>query len=365
MRRIITFLLIYLLALSPVACGESGTDNTAAFQPQTPQEFWNTVMGDFLERSEYRRRVETNPDEKEKGEITDLYFSGIGTDALTVSGEMTDKSNQAVSTIYGEGNLRGKGPGIATTNRVTYLKTEAEPHFSIYGLSVEEGDVEENLLNGSLKAYLTYAELTAKDDGSYTLSIPLLPEETSVLYNLDFPKSLYSVYSDVVYTADKEGRLTSVAFYLKNKEQKKTEITLSYETEAHQKPRWFNKENPFESDGASSVAVSYDLGNNETVTLSRRENTYTVHASTTDKGDGTVLVPDHIPTDVIYNTVSSNWVQNLVIPQWSSETEFNLGLNVDLFFVKGTRPEGETKDNLFFEGEWEWNNGVPKALKKR
>ncbi len=357
MKQITLFVLIFLLTLPLVAC-EKPKKNT--FAPQTPQEFFDTVMEDFSSRTQYRRRVETYPDQEE-GKIMDLYFSGIGTDGLTLSGEMTDKSNNTVSVIYGEGNLRGTGPGIGTSNRVDYLKTEAQPLLSLYAPSLEDGSMEEHLFNGFLRDYLSRAELTAEEDGSYTLSLHLEPTETLALYNMSSHKFLYTVDSDVVYTADKEGRLTSVTFYQENKELKKTQITLSYEPETHVKPRWFNKENPFESDGASSVGVTYDLGDKKQILLSREEEGLTLKPSATREGDGIITVPDHIPTDVLYNIGESLWVDQLILPQWSPEAEFYGHSGVDIFFVKGTRPQGETEDSFFFEGEWEMVNGVPKS----
>ena len=76
---------------------------------------------------------------------------------------MTDKTENVTSTIYAENDLRGLGPGIATNNKVSYFKKADKAQCSIYGMTIEEGSVEEHLLDGFLKDYLENATLTAEE----------------------------------------------------------------------------------------------------------------------------------------------------------------------------------------------------------
>ena len=170
----------------------------------------------------------------------------------------------------------------------------------------------------------------------------------------------------MVYTADREGRLTSATFYLSNKTIKETQITLSYEAETPQKPRWFNKEDPFQSDGATYVSVTYDLGNDKSYTLSQTSSGMQLSAVGT-KSDRTILLPNNLPENLTVVLGSVAYVDALVFPQWSDELKLGKSATsrANIFFVKGTRPEGNLSDEVFFEGEWEWVDGVPEALKKR
>lgn len=361
MKRIFLFTLTLLLVLPLTACGEL---KPASFAPQTPREFFDVVMGDFRDCTAYRLRTELFPDQEDKGEITDLYVSKTES-GLTLSGEKTYKVTGLTSFLYGEGDLLGEGPWIRRSNQVTYRKKQEGTRLSLPDVSIGDGALLEHLLNGFLQDYLSAAELTAKEDGSYVLSIHLKKEETFLLYNIK-PEIFYSFPSDVVYTADGEGRLTSVTFSRQSRNTEDLRVEVSYEAETHTKPRWYNAEKPFESDAASLVEVIYELGEGRTVTLSQTDEGWVVEAYVDrDGGNPVITVPDFIPTDAIYDLWENGSLKYLIIPQWSPEIKFAHGIvNMDVFFEKGPRPEGDLDEHLYFEGEWELVDGVPKITKR-
>lgn len=373
MKKIFALLLVLTLGLALVACGNSAEGQVTAFHPETPEEFIETVLEDFNSRTEYRRRSETYPTQPEKGEILDLSFSDIGSEEQVLSGTLKAKSTGTTNALYGEGDTVAKGPYLAANNVVYYAVMDSAEQVSPFlpteniGLCVARSQLEKNLLSEEMTEHLSEAALTANEDGSYTLTVPLTAGEifklggfSSKIDAIDFRRP-----SEIVYTANQQGALTSMV-YFQTWAEKETFLRTEffYEPATHKKPNWFNKEAPSETEEKKAV-VSYVLDYDVQITLTPggkgvQASVYSPYAEYR-----AVTVPDYIPTDVQYTGCKGNVF--LIFEKWDPEMNINANGFRDgaIFFKKGSRPTEGEFENMYFEEEWEMKDGLPSIKKKR
>lgn len=366
MKKIFALLLVLALGLALVACGGSAEEEQAAdFHPETPEAFLETVLEDFNSRTEYRRRCEKYPDEEKVGEVLDVYISNIGTDELTLSGTLKNKETDEVNALYGEGNTVAKGPYLATSNTVEYaVMTElSQTPLHLETLTVElcvtKEALEQNLLSLDMTSYLEKATLTAEEDGTYTLTVPLSKEEIRAACKLETTteRGEYGRDSKIIYKADQTGALISVTcIQERGSYYPILKMEFSYETATHNKPAWFNKEDPLQSEG-SKIAIVYEIDHGAQIYLTKDTE---IKIDLNDFGS-VHTIPSFIPTNVHYNRGSSP--SSIIIEQWTPETTFSDWFSAKVFFKKGTRPNGDVRKNLYFEGEWEMKDGEPVVKK--
>ncbi|MBP3301072.1 MAG: hypothetical protein J6M34_06180 [Clostridia bacterium] len=381
MKKMFALFLVLVLALSLVACqdaatedgGEESEEEAVSFAPQTAEEFFEAVLNDFNSRTEYRRRSESYPEKPEEGDILDLYVTNAGTEEQTLSGTLKEKETGAINSLYGEGNTLAKGPSLATQNLVQYVVTEesAVPlHLETLNVSLclLPASMETTLFDGSIGEYLTDATLASAENGAFTLTVRL--KEEDVLNLNDFESIVdevdYGYPTEIVYTADKTGALSSLEYSLQRSEKRTIMIMrFSYGSETTEKPAWFNKENPLESGESFRASICYKLEKGlKSIYLSEDTEGLVLSVGAAQKSDDVVRIPDHFPTDFRFDSRNSN-ARCVIFSEWKPEMDFGRYTTTDVFFVKGARPEGETNKGLFFEGEWEMKNGIPTPIKKK
>ena len=167
----------------------------------------------------------------------------------------------------------------------------------------------------------------------------------------------YGRDSKIIYKADQTGALISVTcIQERGSYYPILKMEFSYETATHNKPAWFNKEDPLQSEG-SKIAIVYEIDHGAQIHLTKDTE---IKIDLNDFGF-VHTIPSFIPTNVHYNRGSSP--SSIIIEQWTPETTFSDWFSAKVFFKKGTRPNGDVRKNLYFEGEWEMKDGEPVVKK--
>jgi len=384
----------------------SEKEEKPAFVPSTPEEEFLAKMWVNLETSQgYRCQIEEynylNRIHPSAGQplpeygTSELIFkaeticTGAGTDSFKRWGTATNYTNY---NALGSGNYQYWNPnlnkdGTPTTlelysvNGTDYVYAPKTNQLSLYRNEKNESwrsPTDGPLvplktsatrfwgIENTVKYLSDKATVTEGADGLRTLRIPLTRNQ--IYENFYYDKQEHEDASElyVEFTVDKDYRLITLTYQVKVigeiyndyvVHNNKVIYQYDYSTPAAEVPSWLNVSDPFAGkDGGKAYYWAENMG----TCILNVNGTLSVSMINCRQGEG-IVIPSDFPVQTANLFEYDCYYKDsyVLTDVWNPQLTAHKDVTV---YVRNTeRPKDSDAQNIFFKGEWESINGVPKA----